>query len=101
MAVLKAVVEQSKIQAEEFDEVIMGNVSTAGVGQNPARQASMGAGFPLKVGATTVNKVCGSGMRSIMLANDAIKAGTSKIVAAGGMDFMSAVPYAMNLEKWC
>lgn len=99
MTVLKAVLEQSKIPAEEFDEVIMGNVITAAVGQNPARQASMGAGFPLKVGATTVNKVCGSGMRSIMLANDAIKAGTSKIVAAGGMECMSAVPHAVNLRN--
>ena len=96
---LKAVLEQSTIPAEAFDEVIMGNVITAGVGQNPARQAAMEAGFPLHVGAVTVNKVCGSGMKAIMLAHDAIKAGSADIAAAGGMECMSGAPHITNLRN--
>lgn len=77
------------------DEVIMGCVLPAGLGQAPARQATIGAGLPLSVGATTINKVCGSGMKAIMLANDLIKAGSASAVVAGGMESMSGAPYLL------
>lgn len=77
------------------DEVIMGCVLPAGLGQAPARQATLGAGLPLSVGATTINKVCGSGMKAIMLANDLIKAGSASVVVAGGMENMSGAPYLL------
>jgi len=75
------------------DEVIMGNVLGAGLGQNPARQAAIGAGVPPSVGAFTVNKVCGSGLKAVMLAAQAIRAGDAEVVVAGGMESMSNVPY--------
>ncbi|MDL2226808.1 thiolase family protein [Deltaproteobacteria bacterium OttesenSCG-928-M10] len=90
---LKAVVEQGGIPVADVDEVIMGNVLTAGVRQAPARQASLAAGLPLSTGATTINKVCGSAMKAIMIGHDAIKAGSAGIVAAGGMECMSQAPH--------
>ena len=78
-----------------IDEIIMGCVLPAGLGQAPARQASIAAGLPLSVGATTINKVCGSGMKAVMLAHDVIKAGTAQTIIAGGMESMSGAPYIL------
>jgi acetyl-CoA C-acetyltransferase len=80
---------------ENIDEVIMGNVLQAGVGQNPARQAALKAGLPDTVAAYTVNKVCGSGLKAVMLAAQAIKAGDAELVVAGGMENMSLAPYLL------
>jgi acetyl-CoA C-acetyltransferase len=81
------------------DEVIMGNVLSAGLGQAPARQASLGAGLPKSVGCTTVNKVCGSGLKAVMLANQAIVAGDAEVVVAGGMESMSNTPYLLTRAR--
>lgn len=94
-ACVKAVLERAKIPSDEVDEVIMGNVVGAGLGQNPARQAAIKAGLPASVGATTVNKVCGSGLKSVMLAAQAIRLGYSHVVVAGGMENMSLAPYLL------
>jgi len=83
------------IEADAVDEVIMGHVLQAGVGQNPARQAARKAGIPDSVGAFTVNKVCGSGLKSVMLAAQAIRAGDAEVLVAGGMECMSAAPYLL------
>lgn len=88
-------IAKSGIQAEEIDDVVMGVVLPAGQGQAPARQASLGAGIPKAVGATTINKMCGSGMKAAMLAHDNILAGTHKIMVAGGMESMSNAPYIL------
>ena len=88
-------IAKSGIQAEEIDDVIMGVVLPAGQGQAPARQAALGAGIPKAVGATTINKMCGSGMKAAMLAHDNILAGTHKIMVAGGMESMSNAPYLL------
>jgi acetyl-CoA C-acetyltransferase len=90
---VKEAIRRAGLKAEEVDEVIMGNVLQAGLGQNPARQAALGAGVPPEVGAFTVNKVCGSGLKSVMLAAQAIKAGDADIVVAGGMESMTNAPY--------
>lgn len=90
---LKAAIADAGVAPDAVDEVVMGCVLTAGLGQAPARQAAMGAGLPLATGATTVNKVCGSGMKAIMLGHDLIRAGSAAIVAAGGMEAMSNAPY--------
>lgn len=92
---IKAVLEKAKIPADDVDEVIMGNVVGAGLGQNPARQAAIKAGLPVSVGAVTINKVCGSGLKAVMLASDAIRLGHSHIVVAGGMENMSLAPYLL------
>ena len=92
--VVKAAVERAGIQdRREIDEVIMGNVVSAGLGQNPARQAAIFAGLPESVGATTINKVCGSGLKSVMLASQAIRAGDGDLFVAGGMESMSRAPF--------
>jgi acetyl-CoA C-acetyltransferase len=83
------------IDSAHIDEVIMGCVLPGGLGQAPARQATLGAGLPLSVGATTINKVCGSGMKAIMLAHDLIYAGSADVVVAGGMESMSNAPYIL------
>jgi acetyl-CoA C-acetyltransferase len=90
---IKAALERAGVQPEQVDEVIMGCVLTAGVGQAPARQAMIYAGIPRSAGAMTVNKVCGSGLKSVMLAAQAIQCGDADIVVAGGMENMSLVPY--------
>jgi acetyl-CoA C-acetyltransferase len=91
---VKAAVERAGINASsDFDEVLMGNVVSAGLGQNPARQAGIFAGLPASVGASTINKVCGSGLKSVMLAAQAIKAGDGGLFVAGGMESMSRAPY--------
>ncbi|NDV90000.1 acetyl-CoA C-acyltransferase [Alteromonas sp. 345S023] len=83
------------VEGEHIDEVIMGCVLPAGLGQSPARQASLAAGLPLGAGVTTINKVCGSGLKAVMLASDLIKAGSAQAVVAGGMESMSNAPYLL------
>ena len=92
-------VARAGIAADKVDQVVMGNVLPAGLGQAPARQASMGAGLPLDVRCQTVGKVCGSGMQAIMNAHDMIKAGSSDIVVAGGMESMSGAPYLLEKAR--
>ena len=86
---------RSAVAADEVDEVVMGCVLAAGIGQAPARQASLGAGVPDTVGCTTINKMCGSGMKAAMLAHDALAAGSSAVVVAGGLESMSNAPYLL------
>src|ERR1043166_5627087 len=93
--VIGAAVERAKLEAERIDEVFMGCVLPAGQGQAPARQAARGARLPDSTGATTVNKVCGSGMKATMLAHDIINAGSAEIVLSGGMESMSNAPYLL------
>lgn len=83
------------LAGDDVDEVIMGNVLSAGLGQAPARQASLGAGIPNSVGCTTINKMCGSGLKAVMLAHDLIRVGTNKIMVAGGMESMTNAPYLL------
>lgn len=94
-AVIKAVVERARLTPESVDEVVMGCVLPAGQGQAPARQAALGAGLPVSVSCTTVNKMCGSGMKAIMLAHDGLLAGSHTIAVAGGMESMSNAPYLL------
>ena len=93
--VIQNVVEQANIPLDDIDEVIMGCVLPAGVKQGPARQAMRQAGLPDHVGATTINKVCGSGMKAAMQASDSIKAGSAKIIVIGGMESMTNAPYLL------
>jgi acetyl-CoA C-acetyltransferase len=93
---IKGALEKSGLKAEQIDEVFMGNVLQAGVGQAPARQAALGAGLTHEVPCTTVNKVCASGMKAIMLATQTILAGDNEIVVAGGMESMSQVPHYLD-----
>ncbi len=101
--VIKAALERANVKPEEVNEVIMGNVLTAGVGQAPARQAALGAGIPTSVPALTINKVCGSGMKAIMLGAQSIllgqENGGSEIVVAGGQESMSNAPYLMPAAR--
>jgi acetyl-CoA C-acetyltransferase len=94
--VVKEAVARAGLEPGQVDEVIMGNVVSAGLGQAPARQAALGAGLPPKVAALTVNKVCGSGLKSVMLAAQGIATGDSEIVVAGGMESMSNCPYLLT-----
>jgi acetyl-CoA C-acetyltransferase len=92
---IRAAVERAKVKPEQIEEVIMGCVLPAGQGQAPARQASLGAGLPLATGCTTINKMCGSGMKAAMLAHDLLAAGTNDIMVAGGMESMTNAPYLL------
>ncbi len=92
---IKSAIESSRIDANQIDEVFMGSVLPAGTGQAPARQASLNAGIPISAGCTTINKVCGSGMKALMLAHDLIKAGSADVVVAGGMESMTNAPYLL------
>jgi acetyl-CoA C-acetyltransferase len=94
-AAIKAAVERAGLAPEQVEEVIMGCVLPAGTGQAPARQASLGAGLPLATGCTTVNKVCGSGMKATMLAHDLLMVGSNEIMVSGGMESMSNAPYLL------
>ncbi len=96
---IKAALERAKVEGKDVDEVIMGCVLTGGLGQAPARQASLGAGIPNSVPCLTINKVCGSGMKAVMLAAQAIKLGDSKVVVAGGMESMSNAPYLLDRAR--
>ncbi|HEY8118587.1 MAG TPA: acetyl-CoA C-acetyltransferase [Methylophilaceae bacterium] len=95
-AVIKALLERSGVAGENVDEVILGQVLTAGVGQNPARQAAIKAGLPNAVPAMTINKVCGSSLKAVMLGAQAIKCGDAQIVIAGGQENMSMSPHVLN-----
>ncbi len=92
---IKAALERAKIDPATIDETLMGCVLPAGLGQAPARQASIGAGIPRSVGCTTINKMCGSGMKAVMFGYDAIMAGNAKAIVAGGMESMSNAPYLL------
>lgn len=97
---IKEAVKKAGIQIQDVEEVIMGNVISAGLGQNPARQAAIYAGIPVEIGAFTVNKVCGSGLKAVMLAAQIIKAGDADIIVAGGMENMSAAPHVIKSLRW-
>ena len=96
---IKAALERAGVKPEEVNEVIMGCVLPAGLKQGPARQASLQAGLPAAVGCTTINKLCGSGMKATMLAHDLIKAGTNEIMVAGGMESMTNAPYVLEKAR--
>ncbi|MDH3215096.1 MAG: acetyl-CoA C-acetyltransferase [Candidatus Krumholzibacteria bacterium] len=93
--VIGAILERTHSDPKHVDEVIMGNVLQAGLGQNPARQAALAGGVPPEVGAVTINKVCGSGLKSVMLAAQAIRLGDANLVVAGGFESMSQAPYLL------
>ena len=92
---IKAVLEETKVDLNSIDEVIMGNVLSAGQGQAPARQAALGAGLPDSVECLTINKMCGSGLKAVMLATQAIQTGDAEIIIAGGMENMTQAPYLL------
>ena len=92
---IKAAIARSGVPADGIDEVIFGNVLSAGLGQNIARQCTIGAGLNPSVGATTVNKVCGSGLKAVMLAAQAIQCGDASVIIAGGAENMSRAPYLL------
>ena len=94
-AAIRAAVERAKVKPDEVQEVIMGCVLPAGLGQAPARQASLGAGLPLGAGCTTVNKMCGSGMKAAMFAHDLLASGSAEVIVAGGMESMTNAPYLL------
>ena len=96
---IRAALERSELQADDIDEVLMGCVLPAGMGQAPARQASLGAGIPNAAGCTTVNKMCGSGMKTTMMAHDALRAETNEIMVAGGMESMTNAPYILQKAR--
>jgi len=98
-AAIKAAVARSQLQGDAIDEVIMGCVLPAGQGQAPARQASLGADLPLSTGCTTINKMCGSGMKATMFAHDLLKAGGNRIMLAGGFESMSNAPYLLTKAR--
>ncbi len=98
-AAVKAAVERAKVSPDKVEQIFMGCVLPAGLGQAPARQAALGAGLPLHVEATTVNKMCGSGMQAAMMAHDALAAGTADIIVAGGMESMTGAPYVMAKHR--
>src|SRR5207237_7700924 len=93
--VVREAICRARVDPEIVDECIMGNVVSAGLGQNPARQAAIFGGLPPEVGAMTVNKVCGSGLKAVGLAAQALKTGDSLIVVAGGMESMTNAPYLL------
>ena len=95
-AAIKAALDQAGVKPDDVSEVIMGCVLPANLGQAPARQASLAAGLPKSTGCTTINKVCGSGMKAIMLAHDLIKAGSATVIVAGGMESMTNAPHMIN-----
>ncbi len=96
---IRAALERAKLEPQQIDEAIMGCVLQAGLGQNPARQAALKAGLPDSVSAFTVNKVCGSGLKSVMLAAQAIACGDAEIIAAGGMESMTNAPYLLTKAR--
>jgi len=98
-AAIRAAVARGGLRPEDVQEVIMGCVLSAGQGQAPARQAVRGAGLPDGVGATTINKMCGSGLKAVMLAHDLIKAGSNEVMVAGGMESMTNAPYLLSKAR--
>src|SRR5260221_4592477 len=101
-AAIRDAIRRAGVAPESVDEVIMGCVLTAGVGQAPARQAALKAGLPPTVAALTINKVCGSGLKAVMLADQAIRAGDARLIVAGGMESMSRAPFLLTgaREGW-
>src|SRR5271170_3729677 len=93
--VIRALLARANLQPDQISEVILGQVLTAGSGQNPARQASIKAGLPVAIPAMTINKVCGSGLKAVMLASQAVQCGDADIVIAGGQENMSAAPHVL------
>jgi acetyl-CoA C-acetyltransferase len=98
-AAVKAAIERAGVAGDKVEQIIMGCVLPAGLGQAPARQAALGAGLPLSVEATTVNKMCGSGMQAAIMAHDALAAGSVDVVVAGGMESMTGAPYLMSKHR--
>ena len=98
-AAVKAAVERAGVAPEKVEQIFMGCVLPAGLGQAPARQAAIGAGLGKHVEATTVNKMCGSGLQAAMMAHDALLAGTAEVIVAGGMESMTGAPYLMNKHR--
>ena len=98
--VMKEAIERAGIKPSDIDEVLFGNVITAAMGQNPARQASVHAGIPIEVPATTINNVCGSGLKTVNMAAQMILAGDADVVMAGGMENMSIAPYALEKGRY-
>jgi len=99
-AAIGEAVKRANIAPADVEECIMGNVISTGLGQNPARQAAVGAGLPIEIGSYTLNDVCGSGLKAVMNAANAIKAGESNVIAAGGMESMSNSPYYLDGVRW-
>lgn len=97
--VLSAALKKAGVPGPEVSEVVMGNVVSAGIGQAPARQASIFAGLPASVGATTVNKVCGSGLKAVMMASQSIRLGDSRLAVAGGMESMTKAPFLLDKAR--
>jgi acetyl-CoA C-acetyltransferase len=97
---VKEAIARARLEPKDMQECIMGNVLQASLGQNPARQAAVGARIPYEVGAFTVNKVCGSGMKAVMLASNSIKAGEHEVVVAGGMENMDSAPYLLKEARF-
>jgi acetyl-CoA C-acetyltransferase len=98
-AAVKAAVERAGAQPDQIEQIVMGCVLPAGLGQAPARQAALGAGLPKSVEATTVNKMCGSGMQAAIMAHDALAAGSVDVIVAGGMESMTGAPYLMTKHR--
>ena len=96
---VKAAVERAGVDPDKIDRIYMGCVLPAGLGQAPARQAALGAGLPRSVEATTVNKMCGSGMQAAIMADEALRAGNVDVVIAGGMESMTNAPYLMPKHR--
>ena len=99
-AVIVDAMKKANLAPADIEECIMGNVVSTGMGQNPARQSAIGAGLPVEIGSYTVNDVCGSGLKSVMNAADAIKAKEYKVIVAGGMESMSNIPYYLDGARW-
>ncbi|MFA5312713.1 MAG: acetyl-CoA C-acetyltransferase [Methanomassiliicoccales archaeon] len=97
---IKEAVKRAGLEPKDIEECIMGNVLQAGLGQNPARQAAVMAGLPYEIGSVTINKVCGSGMKSVMLAANSIKAGEHEVLVAGGMENMNKAPYLLKDARY-
>src|SRR2546426_1522491 len=98
-AAVRAALGRAAISEDQIDEVIFGNVVSAGLGQNVARQVAIGAGLSPTIGATTVNKVCGSGLKAVMLAAQAIQCGDASVIVAGGTENMSRTPYLLEKAR--
>jgi len=98
-AAVKAALQRAGVSGDRVEQIVMGCVLPAGLGQAPARQAGLGAGLPLGVEATTVNKMCGSGMQAAIMAHDALRAGTADVIVAGGMESMTGAPYLMAKHR--
>lgn len=98
--VIKSAINRAGIRQEDVDETIMGNTLQAGLGQNPCRQAAVKAGIPISAPGMTINEVCGSGLKAVILAAQTIMTGNANIVVAGGMESMSQAPYALNKARW-